>query len=247
MIAQDWEALLALPIDEVRAKLGIERPTYYEQSAPLHDAARSRAAPRRRRRSPRIASRGVGYGGKPCSSSRSSPSASKTGSPSTRSGSRCAGEILGLVGPNGAGKTTTLRCAAGILEPDAGEIAIDGIDLSGDPLAAKRRLALVPDEPHLFARLSVVGAPRAHARLYDVSGWEPLARELLGEFELGARRDTLAEALSRGMRQKVAVASALIHAPSLLMLDEPLVGSIRAGSARCSRRCGGTPARAARW
>src|SRR5207253_8589122 len=65
-----------------------------------------------------------------------------------------AGEILGLVGPNGAGKTTTLRCVAGILEPDAGEVAIDGVDLAADPLAAKRRLGLVPDEPHLFARLS---------------------------------------------------------------------------------------------
>jgi ABC-2 type transport system ATP-binding protein len=135
-----------------------------------------------------------------------------------------AGEILGLVGPNGAGKTTTLRCLAGILEPDAGEVAIDGVDLAADPIAAKRRLALVPDEPHLFARLSVWEHLELAARLYDVSGWEPLARELLEELELAARRDTLAEALSRGMRQKVAVASALIHAPSLLMLDEPLVG-----------------------
>ena len=135
-----------------------------------------------------------------------------------------AGEILGLVGPNGAGKTTTLRCVAGILAPDAGAIAIDGVDLAADPLAAKRRLGLVPDEPHLFARLSVWEHLELAARLYDVSGWEPLARELLDELELAARRDTLAEALSRGMRQKVAVASALIHAPSLLMLDEPLVG-----------------------
>src|SRR5215831_4326851 len=92
-----------------------------------------------------------------------------------------AGEILGLVGPNGAGKTTTLRCIAGILEPDAGAIAIDGVDLAADPIAAKRRLALVPDEPHLFARLSVWEHLELAARLYDVSGWEPLARELLDE------------------------------------------------------------------
>ena len=135
-----------------------------------------------------------------------------------------AGEILGLVGPNGAGKTTTLRCIAGILTPDDGAIGIDGVDLASQPLAAKRKLGLVPDEPHLFARLSVWEHLELAARLYDVSGWELLARELLDELEMGARRDTLAEALSRGMRQKVAVASALIHAPSLLMLDEPLVG-----------------------
>ena len=134
------------------------------------------------------------------------------------------GEILGLVGPNGAGKTTTLRCIAGILSPDGGGVEIDGVSIETHPIAAKRRLALVPDEPHLFARLSVWEHLELAARLYDVSGWQPLARELLAELELADRRDTLAEALSRGMRQKVAVASALIHAPGLLMLDEPLVG-----------------------
>src|SRR5262249_56258947 len=135
-----------------------------------------------------------------------------------------AGEILGLVGPNGAGKTTTLRCIAGILEPDEGAVAIDGSDLASAPLTAKRRLGLVPDEPHLFARLSVWEHLELAARLYDVSGWESLARELLDELELAARRDTLAEALSRGMRQKVAVGSALIHPPRPLMLDQPPVG-----------------------
>ena len=65
-----------------------------------------------------------------------------------------AGEILGLVGPNGAGKTTTLRCLAGILDPNAGCIAVDGVDLAREPTEARRRLALVPDEPHLFARLA---------------------------------------------------------------------------------------------
>jgi ABC-2 type transport system ATP-binding protein len=134
------------------------------------------------------------------------------------------GEILGLVGPNGAGKTTTLRCIAGILAPDGGSVSVEGIEIATQPIAAKRRLALVPDEPHLFARLSVWEHLELAARLYDVSDWEAFARELLAELELADRRDTLAEALSRGMRQKVAVASALIHEPSLLMLDEPLVG-----------------------
>ena len=134
------------------------------------------------------------------------------------------GEILGIVGPNGAGKTTTLRCVAGILRPDAGELQVDGVDVEAEPVEAKRRLALVPDEPHLFSRLSVWEHLELSARLYRVPDWQPVARELLEELELFERRDTLAEALSRGMRQKVAVASALIHAPSLLMLDEPLVG-----------------------
>ena len=134
------------------------------------------------------------------------------------------GEILGLVGPNGAGKTTTLRCITGILQPDAGSIRVAGLDTVARPVEAKRRLALVPDEPHLFARLSVWEHLELSARLYGVADWEPVARDLLERLELADRRATLAEALSRGMRQKVAVASALVHAPSLLMLDEPLVG-----------------------
>jgi ABC-2 type transport system ATP-binding protein len=153
------------------------------------------------------------------------------------------GEILGLVGPNGAGKTTTLRCIAGILGPDRGGVTVDGIEVATQPIAAKRRLALVPDEPHLFARLSVWEHLELAARLYDVSDWRPLANDLLAEFELTERRDTLAETLSRGMRQKVAVASALIHAPSLLMLDEPLVGldprGIRTLFATLRRHAGG--------
>jgi ABC-2 type transport system ATP-binding protein len=134
------------------------------------------------------------------------------------------GELLGLVGPNGAGKTTTLRCITGILQPEAGSVRVADIDIAADPVAAKRRLALVPDEPQLFARLSVLEHLELSARLYRVADWRPLADELLERLELHERRDTLAEALSRGMRQKVAVASALIHSPGLLMLDEPLVG-----------------------
>ena len=135
-----------------------------------------------------------------------------------------AGEILGLVGPNGAGKTTTLRCAAGILGFDSGSIEIGGFDAVSEATEAKRRMALVPDEPNLFARLSVWEHLELSARLYGVPDWEMRGRELLDELELQDRRDTLAESLSRGMRQKVAVASALLHTPRLLVLDEPLVG-----------------------
>ncbi|MEM7409571.1 MAG: heme ABC exporter ATP-binding protein CcmA [Myxococcota bacterium] len=135
-----------------------------------------------------------------------------------------AGEILGLVGPNGAGKTTTLRCIAGIIRSESGQIEISGIDTAADPAEAKRRMALVPDEPNLFGRLSVWEHLELSARLYQVDGWEKRAGELLENLELDDRRDTLAESLSRGMRQKVAVASALLHTPRLLILDEPLVG-----------------------
>jgi ABC-2 type transport system ATP-binding protein len=135
-----------------------------------------------------------------------------------------AGEILGLVGPNGAGKTTTLRCLAGILDANAGRISVDGVDASQDPTGVRRRLALVPDEPHLFARLTVWEHLELAARLYEVADWETRARELLEELELLDRRDSMAGALSRGMRQKVAVAGGLLHSPQLLLLDEPLVG-----------------------
>ena len=135
-----------------------------------------------------------------------------------------AGEILGLVGPNGAGKTTTLRSLAGILVPSAGEIRIDGHEMAGDPLAAKRRLALVPDAPSHFQSLTVWEHLELVAQLYDVRGFEGAAASLLDEFELSERRDSFASELSRGMRQKLAVAGALLHDPAALLLDEPLAG-----------------------
>jgi ABC-2 type transport system ATP-binding protein len=135
-----------------------------------------------------------------------------------------AGEILGLVGPNGAGKTTTLRSLAGILVPTAGEVWIDGHDLARDPLAAKRRLALVSDDPIHFQSLTVWEHLELVAQLYDVRDFERPAEALLDEFELSERRDSFASELSRGMRQKLAVAGALLHEPRALLLDEPLSG-----------------------
>ncbi|MCU0626906.1 MAG: ABC transporter ATP-binding protein [Gemmatimonadaceae bacterium] len=135
-----------------------------------------------------------------------------------------AGEVLGLVGPNGAGKTTTLRAIAGIVRPSAGRIAIAGVDLATHPVDAKRRLAFIPDEPHLFDYLTVREHCRFVARLYDVADAEPRIDALLDELELGAKRDALPGELSRGMKQKLAVACALLHDPALLVLDEPLTG-----------------------
>ncbi len=134
------------------------------------------------------------------------------------------GEILGLVGPNGAGKTTTLRALAGILRPSEGSLAIAGFDLAISPVEAKRRLAFLPDEPHLFDYLTVDEHLRFTARLYGVANAGARIPDLLSEMELTDKRDVLPSELSRGMKQKLSVACALLHDPSVLILDEPLTG-----------------------
>jgi ABC-2 type transport system ATP-binding protein len=135
-----------------------------------------------------------------------------------------AGEVLGLVGHNGAGKTTTLRCVAGILRPTGGHVEIAGIDVAANPVAAKQQLAFVPDEPHLFEYLTVEEHLRFVARLYRVADAEQRAGPLLEELELTAKRRALPDELSRGMKQKLAIACALLHDPQVLLLDEPLTG-----------------------
>ena len=142
------------------------------------------------------------------------------------------GEIVGLIGPNGAGKTTTLRSLAGILRPTAGRVRIDGLDIVGDGIEAKRRLAFMPDEPHLFEYLTVEEHLRLVARLYAVDDFERRARALLDELELGGKEQLLPGELSRGMRQKLAIACGLLHEPSVLILDEPLTGLDPAGMRR---------------
>ena len=134
------------------------------------------------------------------------------------------GEIVGLIGPNGAGKTTTLRTLAGILRPTAGHVRIDGHDIVEDPIEAKRRLAFMPDEPHLFEYLTVEEHLRLTARLYTVGDFERRARALLDELELGGREKSLPGELSRGMRQKVVIACGLVRDATTLLFDEPLTG-----------------------
>lgn len=134
------------------------------------------------------------------------------------------GEILGLVGPNGAGKTTTLRCLSGILPPTSGRIAIGGFDLQEQPVEARRRLAFVPDEPRLFENLTVLDHLRVVGRLYGVSDVLERAGDLLARFDLADRRNAFPGELSRGMKQKLMIAAALLHSPSALVLDEPLTG-----------------------
>jgi len=134
------------------------------------------------------------------------------------------GEILGLVGPNGAGKTTTLRAIAGIIPPSSGTLRVAGHDVVKAPRDAKQTLAYVPDDPHLFDALTVWEHLEFTAATYRVSDYAAKARRLLEQFELSERRDTLAHELSRGMRQKVAIACAYLHDPLALLFDEPHTG-----------------------
>jgi ABC-2 type transport system ATP-binding protein len=142
------------------------------------------------------------------------------------------GEVVGLIGPNGAGKTTTLRSMAGILRPTSGRITIDGHDIVGDGIAAKQRLAFMPDEPHLFEYLTVEEHLRLVARLYHVEDFEARARGLLDELELTGKERALPAELSRGMRQKTVIACGLVRQASTLLFDEPLTGLDPAGIRR---------------
>ncbi len=146
-----------------------------------------------------------------------------------------AGEIVGLVGPNGAGKTTTLRCLAGILPATAGRIVVAGHDLEAEPVEARRRLAFVPDEPRLFENLTVGDHVRVIGRIYGVADAAERAAQLLAAFDLADRREAFPAELSRGMKQKLMIALALLHRPAALILDEPLTG-LDPGSIRRMKR-----------
>jgi ABC-2 type transport system ATP-binding protein len=134
------------------------------------------------------------------------------------------GEVLGLVGPNGAGKTSTLRCLAGIIPATSGTIRIAGHDIATDPVAAKRALAFLPDEPRLFDYLTVRQHLNFVARIYGVANHEAIAQPLLEELEIADKADELPGALSRGMKQKLAIACGLLHGPRVMFFDEPLTG-----------------------
>jgi ABC-2 type transport system ATP-binding protein len=144
-----------------------------------------------------------------------------------------AGEFYTLLGPNGAGKTTTLRMVTGLLRPDSGAISVFGIDALADPVAAKQVMAWVSDEPMIYDKLTPLEYLEFVAGLWGVDAdvAEARARELLGWLGLDAHADERCEGFSKGMRQKVALAGALVHEPRLIILDEPLTG-LDAGSAR---------------
>lgn len=134
------------------------------------------------------------------------------------------GQILGLLGPNGAGKTTTMRAIAGVIPPSGGYLLVGGYDVVREPILAKRQLAYVPDDPRLFDALTVWEHLTFIAAAYRVAGFEPRAERLLAQFELTEKRDVLAQELSRGMRQKVAICCAYLYEPKAILFDEPLTG-----------------------
>lgn len=134
------------------------------------------------------------------------------------------GQVLGLVGPNGAGKTTTMRAICGIIPPTYGSLSVAGHDVVRDPIAAKRELAYVPDDPKLFDSLTVWEHLEFIASVYQSSDYDARALALLDRFELAEKRNTPAQELSRGMRQKLAICCAYLHDPKAILFDEPLTG-----------------------
>lgn len=139
------------------------------------------------------------------------------------------GEILGLVGPNGAGKTTLLRTLSGIIPATQGALSVAGYDIGQNPLQAKQALGYIPDEPHLFESLTVWEHLEFTAAAYRVNDFKPAAEALLELFNLDEKRHHVVQSLSRGMRQKVAIACAYLHNPKVILFDEPLTGLDPAG------------------
>jgi ABC-2 type transport system ATP-binding protein len=135
-----------------------------------------------------------------------------------------AGERVALLGPNGAGKTTTLRCLAGIIPPTRGAVRVVGHDIVRDPIEAKKQLAFFTDEPRLFDYLTVWQHLNFVARIYRVPDYEGIGARLLDELEIANKKDALPGELSRGMKQKLAIACGLLHSPRVIYFDEPLTG-----------------------
>lgn len=141
------------------------------------------------------------------------------------------GEIFGFIGPNGAGKTTTIRMMAGVLGPTTGTVRIDGIPMAADPEAAKRIIGFIPDRPFLYEKLTGMEFMRFIADLYGFENglFRERAEALLMQFSLYDWSDHLIEAYSHGMKQRLVIASALLHEPRVIIVDEPMVGLDPAG------------------
>lgn len=136
------------------------------------------------------------------------------------------GEIFGFIGPNGAGKTTTIRMMAGVLRPTEGTVRIDGIPMATNPEAAKRVIGFIPDRPFLYEKLTGMEFMRFVADLYGFGDglFHSKAERLLIQFSLYDWADHLIEAYSHGMKQRLIIASALLHEPKVIIVDEPMVG-----------------------
>jgi ABC-2 type transport system ATP-binding protein len=137
-----------------------------------------------------------------------------------------AGEIVGLVGPNGAGKTTALRCCVGILRPSSGHIRVAGHDLQREEQAAKSHMAFVPELPSLYPLLTIAEQIEFIARAYGelLPDFTQRRDDLMQRFDLWPQRHKLCGQLSKGMRQKTAIAAAFLHGAQVVLLDEPLIG-----------------------
>lgn len=136
------------------------------------------------------------------------------------------GEVFGFLGPNGAGKTTTIKMLGGVMRPTRGAIRIDGHDLLADPVTVKRLTGYIPDRPYLYEKLTAWEFLRFIAGVYEVSSRDFEARvpSLLARFGLTNWKNDLIEGFSHGMKQRLVLAAALLHAPKLLIVDEPIVG-----------------------
>ncbi len=140
------------------------------------------------------------------------------------------GEVFGFIGPNGAGKTTTIRMMAGVLVPTSGTVLIDGVDLAARPEEAKRRIGFIPDQPFLYEKLTGMEFMHFTADLFGMKdGFRERAGEILKMFALEDRSGELIESYSHGMKQRLVLASALLHDPKVIIVDEPMVGLDPAG------------------
>ena len=136
------------------------------------------------------------------------------------------GEFFAVLGPNAAGKTTTIKILAGLIKPTSGSAHVAGFDVQTHPLEARRRLAYVPDFPFLYEKLTPWEFFRFIAQMFqmDSARVEPAARELIARFNLEPYLNKPIEGLSHGTRQRIAIASALLHDPEVFVIDEPMVG-----------------------
>src|ERR1044072_4208586 len=140
------------------------------------------------------------------------------------------GEIVGLLGPNGAGKTTALRCICGILRPTAGQVIINGYDIITDQAKAKARLAFVHEVPSLYELLTVEEHLKFVAMCFNrLDRFDVMKDELLARYHLAEKRNDLVATLSKGMKQKLSVACAVVHDANVLLFDEPMIGVDPAG------------------
>jgi len=134
------------------------------------------------------------------------------------------GEVFGFLGPNGAGKTTTIKMMAGLLQPTSGSVSIGGYDVQQESLKAKFITGFIPDRPFLYEKLTAREFMHFIAKLYDMGDGKKRISELLDLFGLNEWADELVENFSHGMKQRLVMASALLHKPQVLVVDEPMVG-----------------------